>query len=200
MSDLEKWQDIAGIMTQGEYTQRKKVLELERQVADLTAKLKAKDSALEFATAAIGDAIYLEEGLDGETGQRVQRIIAQALERGTFDVPGELGDFLVKRERAAQDQIADLTRRLEAAQRSYDALSATRDALKAKLAAVEQERNTMRTALLALPGVVKELEQALDVLDNYYDGAEGSSIKWLGAPTCYVRNAKERLAQAMRGM
>lgn len=135
-------------------------------------------------------------------------------------------------------QIADLTRRLEEAERKNDeffkewkacrdvmrgkvndpdplvpcgderdltlfgmvsGVLRSRDALKAKLAAVEQERDTMRTALLALPGVVKELEQALDVLDNYYDGAEESSIKWLGAPMYYVRNAKERLAQAMRG-
>lgn len=90
------------------------IVRLTTERDDLTAQLKAKDAALEFAKAAIGDAIYLEEGLDGETGQRVQRLIVQALERGTFDVPGELGDFLAKRERVAQDQIADLTAKLAA--------------------------------------------------------------------------------------
>ena len=87
---------------------------LERQVADLTAKLKAKDSALEFAKAAIGDAIYLEDGLDGETGQRVQRLIVEALERGTCDAPGDIADFLTTRERVTQDQITDLTAKLAA--------------------------------------------------------------------------------------
>jgi hypothetical protein len=49
-------------------------------------KIKACKIALDFAAGAIGDAIYTEDGLDGDTGQRVLHIIAEAREEGTFDL------------------------------------------------------------------------------------------------------------------
>ncbi len=210
------------------------------EVADLTAKLKAKDSALEFAKAAIGDAIYLEEGLDGETGQRVQRLIVEALERGTCDAPGDIADFLTTRERVTQDQITDLTaklavsekdrerlissnqhwhtrveqmnnevedltRRLEEAQEDARRVRIERDNtyenlldIQAKLAAAEQERDTMRTALLALPVVEGEMKIIF----------HGGSANWTvaGVPiTFWCEQHAESyaallwLAQAMRG-
>jgi hypothetical protein len=39
----------------------------------------ARIEALEFAHGAIGDAIYLDDGLDGDTGQTIQRMIRDAL-------------------------------------------------------------------------------------------------------------------------
>ena len=49
------------------------------------AKAKAMRAALDFAAGAIGDAIYTEDGLDGDAGQRVLHIITEARELGTFD-------------------------------------------------------------------------------------------------------------------
>ena len=45
--------------------------EFEKEISRLQAELKAKDDALDFAEAAISDAIYLENGLEGDTGQAV---------------------------------------------------------------------------------------------------------------------------------
>lgn len=192
-------------------TAAKGIVRLTTERDDLTAKLKAKDSALEFAKAAIGDAIYLEEGLDGETGQRVQRLIVEALERGTCDAPGDIADFLTTRERVTQDQITDLTRRLEEAQEDARRVRIERDNtyenlldIQAKLAAAEQERDTMRTALLALPVVEGEIFIEKVFTCNHWEvrlRGEGSSIGlgyfyWEDHANHYA--ALLRLAQAMR--
>lgn len=54
--------------------------------------------------------------------------------------------------RAHFHDVTRLTRRLEEAQRSYDALSATRDALQAKFAAAEQERDALLRLAQAMGG------------------------------------------------
>jgi len=45
----------------------------------------ALTAALQFAVGAIVDAIYTEDGLDGEAGERVLALIAEAQKYGTFD-------------------------------------------------------------------------------------------------------------------
>lgn len=171
------------------------------------------------------DSFYAEE--ESCPARDVQVVLASDYDRHVADLTAKLASTEGALDAYGRDNAA-LTRRLEEAQRNsvpikyfkvvqvndphspvaeymaetHDGEFVSRsvaDALQAKLAAVERERDTTRTALLALPVVVKELEQALDVLDDYYDGAEDSRIKWLGEPMYYVRNAKERLAQAMRG-
>ena len=54
-------------------TAEKRITELEKEVERLRA-------ALEFAKGAIEDAIGLEDGLDGATGESVLKMIEQALE------------------------------------------------------------------------------------------------------------------------
>jgi len=49
------------------------------------ATVRAMDAALDFAHGAIVDAISLDDGLDGATGEACLRIIVEAKERGTFD-------------------------------------------------------------------------------------------------------------------
>ena len=51
----------------------------------MMTKLQACETVLEFATGAITDAIYTEEGLDGVAGERVLTIIAEYRKFGTFD-------------------------------------------------------------------------------------------------------------------
>jgi len=50
------------------------------QIDELKARLKEHKNALEFARGAIGDAIYLEDGLDGGTGQIVINMITEVLD------------------------------------------------------------------------------------------------------------------------
>ena len=54
-------------------------------LAELVAERDALRQAMSFAQGAIEDAIYTEDGLDGETGERVLHIMQEAVERGTFD-------------------------------------------------------------------------------------------------------------------
>ena len=94
----------------------------------------------------------------------------------------------------------DLTRRLEEAQRSYDALSATRDAIYAKLAAVERERDALRTALLALPVAQEALQSIMQAWQHKsHDQEVGSFHFWFSANIEQFDAALLRLAQAMRG-
>ena len=82
------------------------------KLVQVEGQLHAKQSALEFAHAAISDAIYLEDGLDVETGQRVQRIVVEAMERGTFDAPTQIADFLTRRERQQQEYMSKVEQRV----------------------------------------------------------------------------------------
>ena len=50
------------------------------QIDELKARLKEHKNALEFARGAIGDAIYLEDGLDGDAGQIVINMITEVLD------------------------------------------------------------------------------------------------------------------------
>ena len=50
------------------------------QIDELKARLKEHKNALEFARGAIGDAIYLEDGLDGGAGQIVINMITEVLD------------------------------------------------------------------------------------------------------------------------
>ena len=59
-----------------------------RLQADYEKAERERDSlqfAVPFAIGAIEDAIYLEDGLDGDTGERVIHVLREALENGTFD-------------------------------------------------------------------------------------------------------------------
>ena len=91
----------------------------------LEGQQKAKQYALEFAHAAISDAIYLEDGLDVETGQRVQRIVVEAMERGTFAAPTQIADFLTRRERQQQEYMSKLEQRVAELEQSLLALRQT---------------------------------------------------------------------------
>ena len=50
------------------------------QIDELKARLKEHKNALEFARGAIGDAIYLEDGLDGDAGEIVIIMITEVLD------------------------------------------------------------------------------------------------------------------------
>ena len=50
-----------------------------------TREHAALRQAVGFAVAAIIDAIYTEDGLDGETGEAVLCLLTEALKDGTFD-------------------------------------------------------------------------------------------------------------------
>ena len=50
------------------------------QIDELKARLKEHKNALEFARGAIGDAIYLEDGLDGDAGEIVINMITEVLD------------------------------------------------------------------------------------------------------------------------
>ena len=67
--------------------------QLERELAAAQEALAAKNAALDFAEGAVEDAIYSEDGLEGDTGQRVIHIIQEARDRGTFDKE-KFGDHL----------------------------------------------------------------------------------------------------------
>lgn len=58
---------------------------LHERIAALEAERSALRTALEFASAAVEDAIYTEDGIDGQDGERLLYIFREALERGTFD-------------------------------------------------------------------------------------------------------------------
>lgn len=87
---------------------------LERSLTAAEAERDALRQAMSFAQGAIEDAIYTEDGLDGETGERVLHIIQEAVERGTFD----------------QTQIGGLPRPM---------LETENDALRARVAGLEAE-------------------------------------------------------------
>lgn len=58
---------------------------LRQRVAELERERDALQFAVPFAIGAIEDAIYLEDGLDGDVGQRVVHVLREAAEHGTFD-------------------------------------------------------------------------------------------------------------------
>ena len=64
---------------------RLRMAERLRAHAGALEEIAAKNTALDFAERAIEDAIYTEDGLDGDTGQRVIHVIREAREQGTFD-------------------------------------------------------------------------------------------------------------------
>lgn len=59
--------------------------EAAERIAALETERSALRTALEFASAAVEDAIYTEDGIDGQDGERLLYIFREALERGTFD-------------------------------------------------------------------------------------------------------------------
>jgi len=133
-------------------------------------------------------------------GDEVPGTEVDTLKRQVADLTAKLAAVTQERD-AAKEQVRDLIAKLDILSKYVWCETGEFGFPDGDVIQVRKGRNytDLRPALLALPVVVKELEQALDVLDDYYDGAEDSSIKWLGEPMYYVRNAKERLAQGMRG-
>ena len=83
----------------------------------LQARVQAMRSALEFASKAISDAIHLDDGLDGATGEACLRIITEAIDHGTFDNvdPKDL-DIMSKEQRALFERVQVLSHLLQRAQ------------------------------------------------------------------------------------
>lgn len=108
---------------------------LKSNLAAAREQIAAHKTALQFAERAIEDAIYTEDGLEGEAGERVLHVVREAAERGTFDQTklGELGPSM-------SEQIAELTAERDAARERGAKLEA------GLRAALESTQNTLQSA------------------------------------------------------
>lgn len=100
------------------------------RIAELEAERSALRTALEFASAAVEDAIYTEDGIDGQDGERLLYIFREALERGTFDKVryGDLPPMLLEVRNNALEAALEQAR---VALENVDMAPLVRDALRA---------------------------------------------------------------------
>lgn len=103
---------------------------LHERIAELEAERSALRTALEFASAAVEDAIYTEDGIDGQDGERLLYIFREALERGTFDKVryGDLPPMLLEVRNNALEAALEQAR---VALENVDMAPLVRDALRA---------------------------------------------------------------------
>lgn len=85
LQEIEDLLDDYGIAKAADWSGRDERDALLSAITRVVQERDANGTALGFAQRAVEDAIYTEDGLDGDTGQRVLHIIEEALTHGTFD-------------------------------------------------------------------------------------------------------------------
>lgn len=137
--------------------------------------------AVPFAIGAIEDAIYLDDGLDGDTGQRVVHILREALESGTFNraeyglLPRPHVDVTLDAVRAALGMDADdegnPVENIESIQAERDRLAIENERLReAAKDTTEQAAQIMRLLKISKEGgddvgvLEDEIQQAFRIL------------------------------------
>lgn len=122
--ELESVQGGSAIKSERLYELAETCAALRQRAERAEAERDAGKIAIDFAKGAIHDAIYSDDGLDGDTGQRVLCILTEWQERGTFDVQPDdertsVETRLESELEAAQSTIAELTGRAERAEAEF---------------------------------------------------------------------------------
>ena len=170
------------------------VFNLQSQKGALIKECETLKTALDFAKGAIMDAVSLEDGLDGSTGEAVMRIITEAQEKGTFDK--ELADTFTTLERRFYDESEKLAQEKEALEKRVKELEVLLE-IKAspfKDGCMCAECMPAREAISALKDRIRELEKAVD----YYE-RDGAMIKAMPLETVNkIKALESKLEKAMK--